>query len=95
MAGLIESVATKLRDLACGCWSGSHTTLTGTEAQRKRLKIPLFATQYRPGEVILWQVDVGTTRDHQVPEQVVKGELPRGFYNILDGVLIDASMESW
>ena len=80
MAGLINPVGEKFRDLASGCWRSPQTTLTGTEAQKKRLKVPLFSTGCGQDKIILWQVDIGTTRDLRMPEQVIKGRYPVYFY---------------
>ena len=65
-------MAEKLRALASGC---GNTELFGNEAQRKRLKVPLYETSCGKNKAILWQLDIGAARDSQVLEQMIRGML--------------------
>ena len=58
-----------MRDLALGLWS-SHRT--GTEQQKKRLRIPLATTRCSPQVWILWQVNVALDHATKSESQLVK-----------------------
>ena len=68
-AGNFGPIEEKLRDLASGSWS-YH--LTGTEQQRKKLRIPLATTRCNLQTSMLWQVDVGLDETTQMQSQLVR-----------------------
>lgn len=66
--GLFSPVREKLTDLASGCCKSS---LAGSDAERKPLKVPLAKTKCGQNCFILWQVSVGIAGDLEVPQQVI------------------------